>query len=99
MDIGRVCAKISGRESGKVCAIVDVLDERFVVIDGDVKRKKCNVKHLEPLDKTIEIKKDAKTEDIVKKLNLAGFKVMGKKPVREAKPKQEEKVKKAVKSK
>jgi large subunit ribosomal protein L14e len=59
IEKGRVCVKIAGRESGKKCVIVDVIDENFVEIVGnEVKNKRCNIKHLEPLDQTIEVSDD-----------------------------------------
>jgi large subunit ribosomal protein L14e len=59
IEKGRVCVKIAGRESGKKCVIVDVIDQNFVEIVGnDVKHKRCNIKHLEPVDKTVEVSDD-----------------------------------------
>jgi len=59
IEKGRVCVKIAGRESGKKCVIVDVIDENFVEIVGnEVKNKRCNIKHLEPVDKTVEVSDD-----------------------------------------
>ena len=59
IEIGRVCVKIAGRESGKKCVIVDVIDENFVEIVGnEVKNKRCNIKHLEPVDETVEVSDD-----------------------------------------
>ena len=44
IEKGRVCVKIAGRESGKKCVIVDVIDENFVEIVGnEVKNKRCNI--------------------------------------------------------
>ena len=36
------------------------------MIDGETRRKKCNIKHLEPLKDKIDIKKGASHADIVK---------------------------------
>ncbi|MDO5826312.1 MAG: 50S ribosomal protein L14e [Methanosphaera sp.] len=59
IEKGRVCVKIAGRESGKKCVIVDVIDENFVEIVGnEVKNKRCNIKHLEPVDATVEVSDD-----------------------------------------
>ena len=61
IEKGRICIKIAGRETGKQCVIVDVIDENFVEIVGnEVKNKRCNIKHLEPVDKTIEVSDDIK---------------------------------------
>ena len=59
IEKGRVCVKIAGRESGKKCVIVDVIDENFVEIVGnEVKNKRCNIKHLDPVDETVEVSDD-----------------------------------------
>ncbi|WP_456418385.1 50S ribosomal protein L14e [Methanocaldococcus infernus] len=73
IEVGRVCIKTAGREAGKVCVIVDVLDKNFVVVDGFVKRRRCNIKHLEPTEKKIEIEKGASTEQVRQALEEAGF--------------------------
>lgn len=44
---GTKCVKTSGREKGKNVRIVEVIDENFVLVEGDgVKKRRCNVKHL-----------------------------------------------------
>lgn len=68
LNIGRVVVKTRGSDAGKVAVVIDVLDKNMVMIDGNVKRKKCNIRHLEPLSKTFEIKKGASTEEIKKLL-------------------------------
>lgn len=73
IEIGRLCVKTAGRDSKKKCVIVDIVDDNFVLIDGDVRRKKCNIKHLEPLDQVIKIRKGASHEVVAeefKKLKL-----------------------------
>ena len=32
LDIGRVCVKLTGREAGKRCIIVDRIDKNFVLV-------------------------------------------------------------------
>jgi len=59
IEVGRVCVKISGREAGEKCAIVEVIDDKFVeVVGANIKNRRCNIGHLEPVDQTIEIKSD-----------------------------------------
>jgi large subunit ribosomal protein L14e len=73
IEIGRLCVKIAGRDARKKCVIVDVLDDNFVLIDGETRRRKCNIKHLEALDQVIKIKKNAAHSTIVsefKKLDI-----------------------------
>lgn len=72
-EIGRMCVKIAGRDAGKKCVIVDVLENNYVIIDGETRRRKCNINHLEPLDQDIKIAKKASHDAVVsefKKLEL-----------------------------
>lgn len=73
-DIGRVCVKTMGRETGHYCIIVDIIDKNYLLIDGlKVRRRRVNFRHIEPLAETIEIKKGAKHEDVeaaIKKAKL-----------------------------
>lgn len=69
LDIGRICIKIAGREAGKLCVIVKNIDDNFVLITGpksmtSVKRRRCNINHLEPLETKISIKSDATDTDV-----------------------------------
>ena len=75
LDIGRVCIKTAGREAGKIAVIVDKVDNKFVLVDGQVKRRKCNIMHLEPTNKFVKIKKAASHEDVVKVLASIGIEV------------------------
>ncbi len=60
---GRVCIKIAGREAGKHCAVLEVVDSNYVVVEGpEVRKRKINVAHLEPLSDKIDAKKDAKQQ-------------------------------------
>ena len=71
IEVGRVCVKIAGREAGEKCVIVEVIDDKFVEVVGtSMKNRKCNIKHLEPVDQTIEIKSDD-VEAIKKELEAA----------------------------
>jgi large subunit ribosomal protein L14e len=69
IDVGRVCVKLVGRESGKRCVIVDVMDRNYVLVTGPkgvtgVKRRRVNVNHLRPLDEKIDIPRNASDEDV-----------------------------------
>ncbi|RDD52524.1 50S ribosomal protein L14e [Nanoarchaeota archaeon NZ13-N] len=66
IEIGRLCVKLRGREAGRRCVVVDILDENFVIIDGDIKRRRANIKHLEPLPVILNIKQGASTEEVIK---------------------------------
>ena len=75
IEVGRLCVKISGREAGRKCVVVDVIDMNFVLIDGDVKRRRCNIKHLEPLPVKLNIEKGAPTKEVIKRMLEAGIPV------------------------
>ncbi len=45
-SVGRMCVKIAGRDAGRKCVVVEQLDDVFVLVDGNVRRKKVNVKQL-----------------------------------------------------
>jgi large subunit ribosomal protein L14e len=71
IEVGRVCVKLNGRETGLKCVIVDVIDKNFVLVTGPqklsgVRRRRTNVKHLEPTEDTLEVKKGASDEDVAK---------------------------------
>ncbi|MCH8003461.1 MAG: 50S ribosomal protein L14e [Nanoarchaeota archaeon] len=85
IEIGRVCVKTAGRDANLKCIVVDVLDDKFVLVDGQTRRRKCNILHLEPLKEVIKIKKNASHEDVKKEFEKLGLKV------RETNPKQKTK--------
>lgn len=89
-EIGRLCVKIAGRDAGKKCVIIDVLDENYVLIDGQTRRRKCNLGHLEPLDKIVKIAKGASNKDVVAELKKEKIECEEKKekPAKEQKPRQ-----------
>ncbi|MFQ5800540.1 MAG: 50S ribosomal protein L14e [Candidatus Hydrothermarchaeales archaeon] len=72
LSVGRVCVKLVGREAGKKCVIVGRVDKNFVLIAGTkVKRRRCNVRHLEPTDIKLDIKQDASDAVLKKALKKA----------------------------
>ena len=74
MSVGRICTKLSGREAGKTCVEIDVVDKSYVLIAGPaVRRRKCNIKHLEPHERTIDIKKGASDEEVKQLLKKEGL--------------------------
>ncbi len=92
IEVGRICVKIAGREAGRKCVIVDIIDENFVLITGPkeisgVKRRRANINHIEPLDKKIEINKGASDSEVIEALKNAGLIEFMKEPVKpEIKP-------------
>ncbi len=78
IEVGRICVKTRGREAGRKCVIVDIIDEKFVLITGPksvsgVKRRRVNINHIEPLDKKINIKKGASDEEVIQALEKEGL--------------------------
>lgn len=66
IEIGRVCVKIAGRDAGLKCVVVEDLGKSLVLIDGQTRRRKCNVAHLEPLAQKLDISKGASHDQVVK---------------------------------
>lgn len=77
IEVGRVCVKLAGRDAGKKCVIIDVLDDKTVLIEGETRRRKCNVFHLEPLKDVVKVDKNAAYEKVCSAL---GIDVVEKKP-------------------
>ncbi|MEM0340255.1 MAG: 50S ribosomal protein L14e [Acidilobaceae archaeon] len=78
IEVGRICVKTRGREAGRKCVIIDIIDNNFVLVTGPksvsgVKRKRCNISHIEPLDKKIDISKGASDEEVERALKAAGL--------------------------
>ena len=69
MDIGRVCLKNQGRESGQRCVVIDVIDRNYVIVTGPaVKRRRVNMNHITPLDETVSIPRNASDEEVISAL-------------------------------
>lgn len=73
-DVGRIAVKTLGREAGKYCVVVEVIDKNFVLIDGPkMRRRRVNVRHLVPTQDKLDVKKGIKTEDLKKAIEKAKF--------------------------
>ena len=113
IEVGRLCVKIAGRDAGLKCVVVEILDNNYVLIDGQTRRRKCNIMHLESLKEVVKIKKGASHEEIKKEFDKLNLKVRKTKPkekkekpvkvrkkkVAEEKPKKEKKSEKKRKDK
>jgi large subunit ribosomal protein L14e len=69
IEVGRICVKVAGREAGRKCVIVDVMDKSYILISGPkkvtgVRRRRTNVNHVEPLVDKIEIKRGASDDEV-----------------------------------
>ena len=73
MEVGRICVKLLGRETGRKCVVVDVVDKNFVLVTGPksvtgVRRRRTNVDHLEPTAESVDVKKGAPDDEVEKAL-------------------------------
>ena len=76
-EIGRVCIKTAGREAGKYCTILNKENNSFVLVTGPrlltgIKRRRCNVNHLQPTDHKLDIKENTTDEDVIAAYDKAG---------------------------
>lgn len=79
LQIGRIIVKTNGRETGKKGVIIDVINQNYVLVAGPksltgVRRRKCNVRHIEPTDKVLSLKRDASDEDVLAAVEEADLK-------------------------
>ncbi|MEM0487559.1 MAG: 50S ribosomal protein L14e, partial [Sulfolobales archaeon] len=63
---------------GRKAVIVDLVDDNFIVVTGPksltgVKRRRVNVKHVEILDKKVEVPRGASDEEVLKAIEAAGL--------------------------
>ncbi len=78
IEVGRVCIKQFGRETGKKCVIIDVMDKSFVLVTGPkkvtgVRRRRTNINHIEPTQVKLELTRGASDEEITSVLEAAGM--------------------------
>ena len=93
MTIGKVYLKIAGRDAGQLCVIVEQLENSFVLIDGNTRRRKCNLRHLEPLGKSVNISEGAATEEVLTAMKEAGLETAERKKSTKERTKKEKPVK------
>lgn len=86
LTVGRLCVKVAGRDAMEHCVIVEEIDNVYVLIDGNTRRKKVNKNHIEPLAKTLDIKKGADTKAVHAAFDKAGIAVKEKGKARTPKP-------------
>jgi len=83
LEVGTVCLKIAGREAGKFCVVLKTEKEKskqkaFALVTGPklltgVKRRRCNIEHLEPTPHRVEIKEEASDEEVIEAYKKAGL--------------------------
>lgn len=77
IEVGRLCVKQVGRENGKKCVVIDVMDKSFVLVTGPkkitgIKRRRVNINHVMPLEDKIEVKRGASDDEVSQVLEAAG---------------------------
>ncbi len=78
IGLGRIVVKTKGREAGRKAVVIDLIDNNYVEITGPidvsgVKRRRVNIKHIEPTDQVISIEKGASDEKVKGALKSAGL--------------------------
>src|SRR3989338_1355041 len=66
--VGIVCLKLAGRDANRFCVILEEIDSRYVLIDGDVRRKKCSLKHLKLFPQKVSVSTSSSTAQVRKAL-------------------------------
>jgi large subunit ribosomal protein L14e len=95
IEVGRLVVKLAGRDAGLKGVVVEILEGNYVLVDGQVRRRKCNILHLEPLEKVVKIKAKASHADVIKALKEEGIEVVEKKSKQKTeRPKKQRKGKK-----
>jgi large subunit ribosomal protein L14e len=104
LEVGRVCMKTAGKEAGQYCVVIKKMDDNFVFITGPkvltgIKRRRCNVEHLEPTQYSVKIKDDEGEKEIINAYEKSGLlaKLNLAKPSPEIVKEAEKEVKKAAK--
>jgi len=77
-ETGRICVKVVGREAGSHCVVVEQKETNYVLITGPkkisgVRRRLCNIRHLEPLETVLKISAGADDEAVEKAIADAGL--------------------------
>lgn len=85
IELGRLIIKTSGRDAGRIGVIIEIKDNNTVLIDGQVRRRNCNIAHLETLDQKIKLKSKATVDTIIKEFKALKIEIKKTKP----KPKKE----------
>jgi len=73
IEVGSVCVKEKGREKGKKCVVIDIIDKNYVLVTGPkkatgVKRRRVSINHLNPTGEKVKVKKGASDREVQKVL-------------------------------
>ena len=78
LTVGKIAMKIAGREAGKYCVVLTTPKDNFVQVTGPkvltgVKRRRCNIDHLEPTQYQIKIDTEAADKTVINTLEKDGL--------------------------
>lgn len=78
ITIGRLAVKLRGRDAGRKCVLVNIIDKNFVIVTGPknltgVRRRKVNIDHLLFLPQQIKVSKNASDEEVLRALEEANL--------------------------
>ena len=90
-EVGRLCVKTCGRDASNYCVILEKLDEKYFLVDGNVRRKKVNMIHIEPLNKKFNVKKTSTKKDIFEIFKKEGIEIKMSEAPKKRNPKPQEK--------
>ncbi len=96
IEIGRMCKKLNGKEKGQKAVIIDILDDNFVLIDGNVTRRKCNINHIKLLPEKLEINKKESSENVKEIFKSKGILKENQEKIKEKRPRKKGKKPKKV---
>lgn len=68
LGIGTICVKVAGRKAGEKVVVLAIDKEKnFATVMGEkVKKKRCNLQHLMPLNKTVKVSKNVSQKELAK---------------------------------
>ena len=89
--------KKPGREAGRRCVIIDVIDKNFVLVTGPkdvtgVRKRKANIDHLEPTEFKIDVSRGASDDEVKEALKRFDRTQTSTAPTPPSKAKEEKKV-------
>ena len=74
VNIGDICIKTFGKETGKKCIVIEIMDKNFVLITGPkeitgVKRRRSSVKHILSTGEKVKINANLSDKELIDVLN------------------------------
>jgi large subunit ribosomal protein L14e len=68
IEVGRVCVKKAGRDAGRKCVIMKVINKNYVqiVVGGRKNQRKSNILHLEPTSAVVSVSDEKAVAEALK---------------------------------